>query len=123
MMITSIDDTRRLLRNWGRWSRERLGTEYSALHPMWRDAVEQKGRVYEGIFDDDIALTIDAAIAQLRYFDDLGHQLIVRYYRDNYTVRMLAEANQCSTSLIRPTLKGAEGYLSGAVVSRLKYAA
>lgn len=119
MIIESIKDTQRLLRNWGQWSRVRIGTEYLPVHPMWRDAVSWQDRSYEGLFNDEAAMTIDAAIGQLQHFDDLGHRLVVGYYRNSMTLRKLAQAHGSSVSALRQVLRGAEGYLSGAVAGRL----
>lgn len=117
MMINSIDDTRRLLKNWGRWSRERLGTEFYAIHPMWRDAVEHKSQSYEGLFNDEIALAIDSAVAQLQHFDDLGYELVVGYYRNGDSLRALSVRYQRSVAVLRQVLRGAEGYLSGIMLN------
>lgn len=123
MQIESIEDTKRLLRDWGRWARERIGTEHLPCRPEWRQGVTWDPVVYEGHFDDDMAMAVDGAIAQLRFFDLHSYQLVVDYYRDNHSDRSLAALHNKPRTSLQSSLRMAEGYLSGVILTRLQAAA
>lgn len=83
-------EVKRLLENWGMWARCRLGTEFPPVAAGMMEAVEWESRDYRGEWNDDIALAVDRAVAELGQFDSELRKLMLQHYVGNASARYLA---------------------------------
>ena len=81
---------KQLLENWGIWARCRIGTEYAPVAAGMMEAVEWESREYRGEWNDDMAMAVDRAVAELGLFDVELRELMLQHYVCNASARHLA---------------------------------
>lgn len=89
-----MKQVKQLLENWGIWARCRLGTEYAPVAMGMMDAVEWESRTYRGEWNDDIALAVDRAVAELGRFDEDLRELMFQHYVCSASVRHLSRVTK-----------------------------
>lgn len=111
-------EVKRLLENWGMWARCRLGTEFPPVAAGMMEAVEWESRDYRGEWNDDIALAIDRAVAELGQFGEEGKELkglLLAYYTCGSSARHIARALRVRPDKVTRELSRAEMWVAGRV--------
>lgn len=72
-----MKDIRYLLTAWGNWSGSLIGTEYKAAWPL----MQQQSDIRPMLSDEEGEMVDRAVTSRLKYFDPLGYDIVVAYYR------------------------------------------
>ncbi|MGB5856513.1 MAG: antiterminator Q family protein [Oceanisphaera sp.] len=83
---------KQLLENWGIWARCRVGTEFPSVAAGMSEAVEWESQEYRGEWNDDMAMAVDRAVAELGQFDSELRELMLQHYVCSASARHLARA-------------------------------
>ncbi|WP_440866362.1 antiterminator Q family protein [Symbiopectobacterium purcellii] len=112
-------DIRYLLTAWGNWSGSRIGTEYKAAWPL----VTASSDIRPMLSDED-GETVDRAVGRLKYFDPLGYDIVVAYYKGKVSCRAIGEGMEPHRhhSVVSKVLERAEAYIAGRVAEILEAA-
>ena len=84
---------KQLLENWGIWARCRIGTEYAPVAAGMMEAVEWESREYRGEWNDDMAMAVDRAVAELGQYGEEGKELkglLSTHYVSGASARFIA---------------------------------
>lgn len=110
-----MKQVKQLLENWGMWARCRLGTEYAPVAMGMMDAVEWESRTYRGEWNDDIALAVDQAVAELGQYGLEGKelkQLLFVHYACGASARLLARKTKVSPATVTKDICRAEMWVA-----------
>lgn len=111
-----MKQVKQLLENWGIWARCRLGTEYAPVAAGMMEAVEWETRTYRGEWNDDIALTVDRAVAELGQYGEEGQELkglLSKHYVGGASARFIARTAGCRPDKVTRELSRAEMWVAG----------
>lgn len=113
-----MKQVKQLLENWGIWARCRLGTEYAPVAAGMMEAVEWETRTYRGEWNDDIALAVDRAVAELGKYGEEGKDLkavLFAHYVSGASARFLARELKASPATVTREIGRAEMWVAGRV--------
>lgn len=111
-----MKQVKQLLENWGIWARCRLGTEYAPVAAGMMEAVEWETRTYRGEWDDDMALAVDRAVAELGQYGEEGQELkrlLLAHYTCGSSARHIARALRVRPDKVTRELSRAEMWVAG----------
>lgn len=110
-------DIRYLLTAWGNWSGSRIGTEYKAAWPIATASSDVRP-----MLSDEDGEIVDRAVGRLKYFDPLGYDIVVAYYKGKFSPRAIAREMKRHHSYVYARLENAEAYMAGRVDELLEIA-
>ena len=113
-----MKQVKQLLENWGMWARCRLGTEYAPVAMGMMDAVEWESRTYRGEWNDDIALAVDRAVAELGQYGEEGKALkalLFAHYAKRESARKIAISTRNRPDTITKHLSRAEMWVAARI--------
>ncbi|MEN3260286.1 antiterminator Q family protein [Sodalis endosymbiont of Spalangia cameroni] len=103
-------DIRYLLTAWGNWSGSRIGTEYKAAWPIATASSDIRPMLSDA--DGEI---VDRAVGRLKYFDPLGYDIVVAYYKGKVSCRAIGREIDRNHKYVAAILTRAEAYIAGQV--------
>lgn len=110
-----MKQVKQLLENWGIWARCRLGTEYAPVAAGMMEAVEWETRTYRGEWNDDIALSVDRAVAELGQYGEEGKELkglLFAHYACGASARCIARISKLRPDKITREICRAEMWVA-----------
>ena len=111
---------KQLLENWGIWARCRIGTEYAPVAAGMMEAVEWESREYRGEWNDDMAMAVDRAVAELGQFGEEGQELkklLLAHYTCGASARFIARERKSSPATVTREISRAEMWVAGRLSS------
>ncbi|WP_406707058.1 antiterminator Q family protein [Sodalis sp.] len=110
-------DIRYLLTAWGNWSGSRIGTEYKAAWPIATASSDIRP-----MLSDEDGEIVDRAVGRLKYFDPLGYDIVVAYYRGKASCRAIGRELGRKHEYVSACLSRSEAYIAGRVAEILEAA-
>ncbi|MEA9393138.1 antiterminator Q family protein [Acerihabitans sp. TG2] len=104
-------DIQLALELWGRWSRQRLETDYSPIAAGFKGLIIEKCG-YDICSDND-AMIIDSCVARLKQKKIHEYEILVDHYIKGCSKRKISRKNKCDEKIIRIKLQMAEGFIDG----------